>query len=206
MFVYGAIIYLIIRDQGAAAQAGFGIGSRVMQALFIPAMAIAFAASPIAGQNIGAGNLARARETFLVGVGMETACMLLLTVLAQWKGAALVGIFTQESAVVTVATTFLGIISLNFAAQGVIFTASGMFQAIGNTVPAMISSATRVVTFAVPAWWLSKRPEFELRHLWYLSMATVALQAVVSVSLLHREWRKRVGVVASGATPIVASA
>lgn len=206
MFVYGAIIYLIIRDQGAAAQAGFGIGSRVMQALFIPAMAIAFAASPIAGQNIGAGNLARARETFLVGVGMETVCMLLLTVLAQWKGAALVGIFTQESAVVTVATTFLGIISLNFAAQGVIFTASGMFQAIGNTVPAMISSATRVVTFAVPAWWMSKRPEFELRHLWYLSMATVALQAVVSVSLLHREWRKRAGVVASGATPVVASA
>ena len=46
MFVYLGVIYVIIRDVGAAAQAGFGIGSRVMQSLFIPAMAVAFAAAP----------------------------------------------------------------------------------------------------------------------------------------------------------------
>ena len=194
MFVYMGVIYIIIRDQGAAAQAGFGIGSRVMQSLFIPAMAIAFAASPIAGQNIGAGNAHRARETFLAGVAMETVCMLALTGIAQWGGTSLIHVFTQEPVVVNVGATFLGIISLNFVAQGVIFTASGMFQAVGNTVPAMISSATRVLTFAGPAWWMSKQPGFELRHLWYLSIATVTLQAVVSVSLLYREWKKKLAV------------
>jgi Na+-driven multidrug efflux pump len=30
MFVYVAIIYWVIRDFGAAAQAGFGVGQRVM--------------------------------------------------------------------------------------------------------------------------------------------------------------------------------
>ena len=97
---------------------------------------------------------------------------------------------------------FLGIISWNFAAQGVIFTCSGMFQALGNTVPAMISSATRVVTFAVPAMWLARRPGFELRQLWWLSVATVALQAVVSVTLMARAWsrlRARAGAVAATA-------
>ena len=54
MFVFMGVIYWIIRDFGAAAQAGFGVGSRVMQAIFLPAMAIAFAAAPIAGQNFGA--------------------------------------------------------------------------------------------------------------------------------------------------------
>ncbi len=191
MFVYMGVIYVIIRDLGAAAQAGFGIGSRVMQSLFIPAMAIAFAASPIAGQNIGAGKLHRARETFMTGVAMETVCMLILTGVAQWLGGSLVGVFTTEPAVVAVATTFLGIISVNFAAQGVIFTSSGMFQALGNTVPAMISSGTRVLTFAGPGWWLSRQPGFELKQLWYLSVATVTLQAVVSVALLAREWKKR---------------
>jgi len=48
----------------AGAQAGFGVGGRVMQALFLPVMAIAFAASPVAGQNFGAGQYARVRETF----------------------------------------------------------------------------------------------------------------------------------------------
>ncbi len=48
MFVYMAVIYWCIRGFGAEAQAGFGIGSRVMQAVFLPAMAIAFATAPVA--------------------------------------------------------------------------------------------------------------------------------------------------------------
>ena len=38
------VIYWLIRHFGADAQAGFGVGSRVMQAIFLPAMAVAFAA------------------------------------------------------------------------------------------------------------------------------------------------------------------
>ena len=55
MFVYMGIIYWAIQDFGSEAQAGFGVGSRVMQAIFLPAMAIAFATAPVAGQNVGAG-------------------------------------------------------------------------------------------------------------------------------------------------------
>ena len=51
IFVYIAVVYWIIRDFGADAQAGFGVGSRVMQAIFLPAMAVAFACAPLAGQN-----------------------------------------------------------------------------------------------------------------------------------------------------------
>ena len=204
MFVYQAIIYVIIRDLGAASQAGFGLGSRVMQSLFIPAMAIAFAASPIAGQNIGAGNLHRARDVFIAGVLMETAGMLVLTLIAQSQGTALIHIFSTDVAMVSVATTFLGIISWNFVAQGIIFTASGMFQAIGNTVPAMISSATRVVTFAGPAWWMAHRPGFELRQMWYLSIGTVALQALLSVVLLNREWHRKVAAGIAGGEVLLA--
>lgn len=190
MFVYMGIIYVLIRDLGANAQAGFGIGGRIMQSLFIPGMAIAFAAAPIAGQNIGAGLNDRARQTFIVGALMESGVMIVLTLFAQMGGVALVRIFTNDPAVVSIGAEFLMIISFNFVAQGVIFTASGMFQALGNTLPAMLSSLTRVVTFAIPAFLLARRPGFELWHLWYLSVATVTLQAVVSVALLARTWKR----------------
>lgn len=191
MFVFMGVVYAIIRDVGASAQAGFGIGGRVMQSLFIPAMAVAFSAAPIAGQCIGAGNVARARQVFWVAAGMESALMVVLTVVAQFEGDTLVRIFTQDPELVAVGAGYLAVISFNFVAQGVIFTASGMFQALGNTVPAMISSATRVVTFAVPGWWLHKQPGFTLRQLWFLSVAAVTLQMFVSVSLLAREYRKK---------------
>ena len=54
MFVYMATIYYALGDFGPSAQAGFSIGSRVLGLIQVPAMAIAFAAAPIIGQNFGA--------------------------------------------------------------------------------------------------------------------------------------------------------
>jgi Na+-driven multidrug efflux pump len=192
------VIYWVIRHFGAEAQAGFGVGSRVMQAIFLPAMAVAFATAPIAGQNVGGGHGHRVRETFRSAVIVGSSIMLVLTLRCQWRPEWLVHGFTNDPQVVAVAAQFLHIISWNFVASGIIFTCSGMFQALGNTLPALLSSATRLVTFAIPAVWLSTRPGFELRHLWFLSVATVALQALASLWLLHREFgRKRIAVPAA---------
>jgi putative MATE family efflux protein len=191
LFVYMAIVYWIIRDFGAEAQAGFGVGSRVMQAIFLPAMAIAFAAAPVAGQNVGAGQPDRVRATFRSAAILGSAVMLTLTLLCQWQPGALIGFFTDERPVIEVGEQFLGIISWNFVATGIIFTCSSMFQALGNTIPSVISGGTRMLTFAVPALWLSQRAGFELRHLWILSVVTVAFQAGVSLSFLRLEFRRR---------------
>jgi putative MATE family efflux protein len=191
LFGYMAVIYWVIRDFGPAAQAGFGVGSRVMQAIFLPAMAIAFAAAPLAGQNVGALQPARVRETFQSAARIGAGVMVTLTLLCQWQPGALIGFFTDEVAVIGVGEQFLRIISWNFVASGFIFTCSSMFQALGNTIPSLVSSGTRLFSFAIPAVWLSQRPGFELRQLWLLSVVTVALQAGLSYWLLRRELGRR---------------
>ena len=42
LFAYQIVVYSVIRDFGPTAQAGFGIGVRVMQTFFLPAMAVSF--------------------------------------------------------------------------------------------------------------------------------------------------------------------
>src|SRR5437879_13542764 len=79
--VYMGLVYWIIRDFGAAAQAGFGIGGRIMQSIFLPVMAISFAASPVAAQNFGARLGTRVRQTFYSAAGIGTVVMLVLTFL-----------------------------------------------------------------------------------------------------------------------------
>jgi putative MATE family efflux protein len=206
MFLYMAVVYWSIRAFGSEAQAGFGVGGRVMQAVFLPAMAIAFAAAPVAGQNFGAGLHERTRKTFTTALVFGTSIMLVLTVLIQLEAENMVGFFTRDPAVLSVATGFLHIISFNFVATGVIFTCSSMFQAVGNTLPSVISSATRLATFAIPAVYLSSRPGFQIRHIWFLSVATVAFQLVVSLLLLRREFRKKLGSPAPNLRPSPASA
>lgn len=191
MFVYLGVIYWVIRDFGASAQAGFGIGSRVMQAIFLPAMAVAFATAPVAGQNVGAGRVDRVKQTFRSAVWIGSSLMIVLSLLCQVRPALLIRAFSPDPEVLGVGAEFLSIISWNFVASGIIFTCSGMFQAVGNTVPSLLSSASRIASFAVPAVWISGLPGFELRHLWYLSVATVLLQMVISLLLLRREYGRR---------------
>jgi len=191
MFIFMAVIYWAIRDFGAAAQAGFGLGSRVMQSVFLPAMAVAFSAPAVAGQNFGAKLPGRVRETFLWTALMSSGFMLGLTILCQFNASILVSGFSSDPEVVTVAAVFLTIISWNFVPTGFIFTCSGLFQAMGNTWPAMLSTATRLLTFVVPVAWVSTTPNFEIRDVWLLSVMAVAIQAVISYLLLRREFGLR---------------
>lgn len=191
MFVYMAIIYWVIRDFGAVAQAGFGLGSRVTQAIFLPAIAISFAAGPVAGQNYGAGHGERVRQTFRVTALISACVMFLLTLAMQLSPEFLVGRFTNEAGVIEVGAAFLRLTSLNFVAQGVIFTCSSLFQGLGNTRPALLSSGARLFVFAIPAVILSTRPGFRIEQVWYVSIVTVTIQAVISWSLLRREFRRR---------------
>jgi putative MATE family efflux protein len=193
MFVIIGVIYWVIRGFGPAAQAGFGIGGRVMQALFLPVMAIAFAAPAVAGQNFGARKFARVRETFRAAAIVSAVLMLVVTLVCQLRPQLFIEFFTRQADVVAVGAPYLRIISWNFVATGLIFTCSGLFQSLGNTWPSLASSASRLLTFVVPAVWLSRQPHFTLTEVWYLSVATVTLQALTSLLLLQREFRRKLG-------------
>ncbi len=189
LFVYFSIVYWLIQDFGAASQAGFSIGGRIMQSIFMPTMAVAFAIGPIAGQNLGAGRHDRVRETCYKGLMLNSLVMLLVTLLMQISPALLVQAFTTETQVIEVGSGFLQIISLNFIAQGVVFTCSGMFQGLGNTKPALLSSSIRLVIFIPIAVFLSQRDGFTVNQIWYVSVLSVFVQAIVSFLLLQREMR-----------------
>jgi putative MATE family efflux protein len=195
LFVFTAVIFYCIRNFGAPAQAGFGIGSRVLQAIMLPAMAIAFAAGPIAGQNFGARNAERVKETFAKAALIGSAIMATLTLIAQISPKTLVGIFPTDAEALAVGALFLQMISWNFVAQGFIFTCSSMFQGLGNTVPSLISSGSRLVTFAVPAIWWSRQPDFKIEHVWYLSIASSTLQALTSFWLLRVELKRKLSLI-----------
>ena len=191
LFVSMAVIYFALRNFGAAAQAGFGIGSRLLGVIHMPAISIAFAAGAIAGQNFGAGNSERVKETFNRVVLLGTAVMVAFTLFAQWRPELWLGAFTRDPETIAIGALFLRMISLNLVAQGLIFVCSSMFQGLGNTKPVLLSSGARLITYSLPLIWLSATPGFRIEHVWYLSIATTTLQAGLSLLLLRLEFRKQ---------------
>jgi MATE family, multidrug efflux pump len=191
IFAWMGVIYYVLRDFGAAAQAGFGIGTRVLGLIQMPALAVALAAAPIVGQNFGAGKGERVRETFVKALWIATVVMIGFTILAQWKPGLLLDGFSEDREAMAVATQFLHFVSLNLVVQGVTFTCHSTFQGLGNTKPVLLSSGSRLLFYAVPAIWLSTRPGFAIEQVWYLSIATTTLQAGLALWLLRREFRIR---------------
>ncbi len=191
MAVYLGIVYSITRPFGAAAQAGFGIGLRIIQAGFMPVVALGFSVAPVAGQNFGAGKADRVIGTFKDAALMATAMMVLFAIACNIAPAALVRVFAKDPAVIDVGAEYLRIVSWNFVASGLIFVASSMFQAMGNTIPSLVTSAVRIAILAIPAIALSRMPGFQLHWIWYLSVGAVVVQLTLSMLLLRREFGRR---------------
>ena len=158
--VYMVLVYIVSRPFGAMAQAGFGIGGRIMQAAFLPVVALGFAVAPVAGQNFGARLPDRVRRTFTDAALMAGGAMAIAAVsLHTWADAAM-RLFTQEPAVMSFGVEYLRLISWNFVAAGIVFVSSSMFQALGHTWPALMTSILRVAAIAIPVLVLSRSPGF----------------------------------------------
>ena len=187
MVLLSSATYWLIRGFGADAQAGFGIAGRVMQALVMPAMAVSFAIPAIAGQNFGGRHPERVAETLRQGLTMELVVMALVVAVCQLWAPVPVAWFTDDPHAAAVAVAILHVVSWNYFGMGIVFACSGMFQAMGNTLPALASSMTRLLTFVLPALWASRRPGFQLVDVWHLSVASVFVQAIVSLALVRRQ-------------------
>jgi Na+-driven multidrug efflux pump len=76
-------------------------------------------------------------------------------------------------------------------ASGLIFVNSSMFQAMGNTIPSLLTSSLRILLVAIPAVILSRMAGFDLAWVWYLSVFSVFVQLALSMYLLRREFGRR---------------
>ena len=191
MSVHLLVVYTVSRPFGAAAQAGFGIGLRVVQACFLPVVALGIAVSPVAGQNFAARHGDRVRATFRAGLLMASALMVLVGIGCFFAARPMIGRFSRDPQVITIGADYLRIVATSFVASGIVFVASSMFQALGNTVPPLATSFLRVLAVAIPVVLLSHVAGFELRWIWYIGVVGLWLHAGANLLMLQREFRRR---------------
>jgi len=206
MGVYMFVVYAITRRFGAEAQAGFGIGLRVIQAGFMPVVALGFAVGPVAGQNFGARLPDRVRATFRIGALIATVAMVVLFVICRVAPEALIKVFNKDPGVLAVGVEYLRIVAWNFIPSGIVFVSSSMFQALGNTIPPLVSSFLRTCVLVIPAYLMSLADGFQLHWIWYLSVGCVALHALLNVLLLLREYGRKLRFAAAPAAAPLAAA
>jgi putative MATE family efflux protein len=201
MGVYMAVIYAITRPFGAAAQGGFTIGIRIIQAVFLPVVALGFSVAPVAGQNFAARKGDRVRAAFKTAASMAAGVMLITAIVIYFAAPALMRIFTKDGDVTAVGVEYLRIVVATFVFSGITFVTSSMFQALGNTIPSLFTSLFRTLFSIIPAIFLSRVEGFHLTWIWYLGIVAVVLQTTANLLLLQREFRRKL----DASAPVIAS-
>jgi Na+-driven multidrug efflux pump len=135
------------------------------------------------------------RDTFRSAAIMAAGVMLVWTVVCLVFGAPMVHFFSDDAQVVRVGAEYLDIVAWTFTASGVVYVGSSMFQAMGNTLPALLASLVRIVVVAIPAFMLSGVPGFALHWIWYLSVIAITVQLLLNLLLLRREFDRRLNFV-----------
>ena len=193
MGCYLIFITALLKPFGASQQAAFGIGQRLLQATMMPAMALSFAATALAGQNFGARRAERVRATFIATLKLGIPLAVLLWLLMQSLPSVLIGVFSSDPAVLAAGVDFLRVLSFNLIAVTIAFACFGVLSGLGNTVPTLISSTTRIVLIIIPATLLSRQADFRVIWLWYLSVSATVLQMLMNLYFLRRELRRKLG-------------
>jgi putative MATE family efflux protein len=191
MGIYMAVVYAITKPFGAAAQGGFTIGLRIVQSAFLPVVALGFAVAPVAGQNFAARKGDRVRAAFKAAAGLAAGTMLIAAIVIFVAADAMMRIFTADPEVISVGVEYLHIVAITFVGSGITFVSSSMFQAMGNTMPSLITSGMRLVFSILPVIMLSRVAGFHLTWIWYVSAVAVFLQMTVNLLLLQREFRMK---------------
>lgn len=128
------LLVRIVSLYGPIAVAGYTIAIRLIIFSFLPAWGLSNTVATLVGQNLGANKPVRAEQTIWQVSKYTVAYMVSVALIFMLFPAPLVGLFTDDLAIVEYGAMSLGIMSYGFAFWAVGMVATQAFNGAGDTV------------------------------------------------------------------------
>ena len=183
--VSSGIVVAMIATFGVDAVAGFGVAMRIEPMFLIAFYALSAVSSPFFGQNFGSGQFDRLLEArravtrFCLGFGLLLAAVLILI------ARPLAGLFSASASIQGVAVHYLWIVSISYGAYGLVMSCNASFNGMGNPLPGVVVSASRVIFVFLPLAFLG-RHLLGLEGLFAATTASNLLMGAVAFAWLGR--------------------
>ena len=150
------IIFTYIGVYGEYATAGYGSAVRFEQILLLPVLGLNTAIISIIGQNFGAKNFIRVKESYFKAVMYGFTLMIISGLIIFLSADKIVSIFSDNPNVISFGTTYLKISALIFPAYPVFFISNGFFMAIRKSNYSMYLNIIRNVILFIPTIIIAK--------------------------------------------------
>ena len=144
------IILAYISRFGEPAVAGYGSAARFEQILLLPVLGLNTAIISIVGQNFGAKEYLRVKQSYYQAIAYGTIIMIIAGSIIFLTADQIVSIFTNDVVVISYGTSYLKISALIFPAYPIYFISNGFFMALKKSSYAMNLNIVRNVLLPVP--------------------------------------------------------
>jgi Na+-driven multidrug efflux pump len=188
------VMSFLVASFGTLTIAAYGVGSNILQMVTVPVMGLSMAVSTLVGQNIGAGNTARASQAAVVGAWVSFGLLTALGAIAWFAAPWLVAFFVPEDpAVIEEGARFIRTMCLAWGGIGVQLCIVAAFRASGNMLMSMVIAMVSQWMVQFPlAYVLARHTSLHAQGLWWSFPITNIVVAVVSVCWFARgTWKNK---------------
>lgn len=184
----------IVSGFGSAAVAGYTIGVRIVMFSILPAWGLSNAVATLVGQNLGAGQPDRAEASVWYIVKYNAIYMGFASLMILLFTRSIVGLFTDEPAVVEYAVQCLTIFAFAFVAWGAGMALSQAFNGAGDTMtPTWINVFCFWVVQMPLAYFLALGLDLGPVGVFWAVFASDILTGIVGFLVFRRgKWKERV--------------
>ncbi len=193
------VLMNIVNRFGTPVVSAYGIGMRVVQFFMMPALGISAAVTTIVGQNLGAGNIARARASVQKGAWLMIAVILPPCLLMGFFGKWLTMFFIPTDPLVhQIGQVMFYVVAPSVLIYSVAQVLTGAFQGSGFTVPVMVTHICNIWLFRLPAVYFLAMVLFKgpgnmkaVTGIWVgMLFSNVASYILLQVWYLKGDWAK----------------
>jgi putative MATE family efflux protein len=151
---YLRILGMLPNGQATPAQAAFTVALALEALAFQPGIAYSMAATPLVGQNLGAGQPKRAERSAWVAAGQAAAIMGLIASLFLIIPKTLAKPFSSDTALVPLIVAYLRINSFSEPFLALNMVLRGALQGAGNTFMPFVLTTVSLLIVRLPLEWL----------------------------------------------------
>jgi putative MATE family efflux protein len=145
------VVMGIVNQFGTPVVSAYGISTRVIHFFMLPAMGISAAVTAIVGQNLGAGNIQRAKATVVKGTILMLCIIVPPTVLTFIFGRQVTMFFIPGDPLIhRIGQVMFYITPPSLISFGLSTVLQGAFHGSGHTVPVMVTNLARIWLFRIP--------------------------------------------------------
>lgn len=167
---------------GLEASSGYGVASKIVNFAMLVPSALMQSMASFVSQNVGAGDLRRAKRSMFTGIGVGLGFGVVMFALVMTRGDVLAGVFSTDPAVIQNGFAYLKGFAPETIATAVLFSMVGYFNGNQRTLWVMLQGLVQTLLVRLPlAYVMSIQPNASLTKIGLAAPASTAVGVLLNI-------------------------